>query len=102
MSCEIHIGDIGTELKIQIQDCGTIVDISAASQLSIMLKKPNGNTLTKSASLVNDGTDGLMQYVVESGVLDQSGSWKIQALVVFNTSKWYTNYETFKVYRNIL
>lgn len=102
MSCGIHLGDIGTSFRISILDCNSnAIDISNASTKQIIFKKPGGGSLTKTASFVTDGTDGLLEYNTISGDLDEVGTWKIQAYVVAPNGSWRTNFSSFKVHRNL-
>lgn len=58
-----HLGDVGCVIELQAQSpLGTNVDISAASGLTIYLRTPAGDVLTKTASLSSGGTDGKMRY----------------------------------------
>ena len=78
----VHQGDIGTELVVAVTDeDGEVVDISGATTLTIYLTRPNGTTLTKTAVLDDDGTDGLMRYDTVAGDLIAAGTWRIQGYV---------------------
>jgi hypothetical protein len=102
MTCGIHEGDIGTQFRVTVQDCnGTAIDISAATTTTIIFKKPDGSTLSKAASFVTDGSDGLIQYTSASGDLNTVGSWKIQSFVVTPSGQWHSEFESFKVHRNL-
>ena len=102
MASEIHVGDIGTILRVTIYDGTEIVDVSNVDSKTIYLQKPTGETLTKTAVYYTDGTDGIIQYVTESGDLDQAGTWQIQAKIDFGTDVFNTNIEKFKVLRNLV
>lgn len=102
MADNIHLNDVGTEFRVTILDEDNVaVDVSAASTLSLIFKKPSGTSSTKTATLVNDGTDGLIKYVTESGDLDEIGTWKIQAYFVSLNGSWKSNFKSFKVHRNL-
>ena len=104
MSAEkIHINDIGTSVRIQVQEDGVDVDISAATTLQIKLKKPSGILDTHIASFVTDGTDALMHYITASGDLDEAGTWRIQGFIIFPSSSGEFNTDTasFKVLNNL-
>ena len=102
MPCDIHEGDIGTKLLITVTDCGTIVDISTATSLSIFIKKPDGTILTRTGILETDGTDGQMYYITEAGDLDVAGTYKIQGRVSFASgASYYTSTATFRVECNL-
>jgi hypothetical protein len=102
MASEIHVGDIGTILRVTIYDGTEIVDVSNVDSKTIYLQKPTGATLTKTAVYYTDGTDGIIQYVTEDGDLDQAGTWQIQAKIDFGTDVFNTNIEKFKVLRNLV
>ena len=102
MLCGIRQNDIGTQLQVQISDCNdAIIDISAADTKQIILKKPSGSTLTKNASFMTDGTNGMLSYVTIDGDLDEIGTWKIQAVVGIGGNIWRSNFKSFKVHRNL-
>ena len=102
MTCGIHQNDIGTTIKIQISDCSdNALDISSADTIQIVFKKPSGTSVTKTATFTTDGSDGLIQYIIVDGDLDEIGSWKTQAVVTIGAYVWHSEYETFKVLRNI-
>ena len=108
MACseeELHYNDIGTVFLITMNDCvsgtSTVLDISGASSLEIILKSPSGVSSTKTASLNTDGTDGKMKYTTEDGDLNEVGTWRIQAKAAFGSSIFRSNIKTFKVYENL-
>ena len=85
MAEEVHVGDIGTIFRATMYDGSTVLDISGASTLQLIFAKPDGTTLTKTAVLTNDGTDGIMEYITVDGDLDTKGDWKIQGYVALYT-----------------
>ena len=102
MSCGTHINNIGTDFQVTITDCnGSALDISDATTKNIIFKKPSGTVLTKTALFVNDGSDGLLRYISVSGDINELGTWKIQADVTTPDGVWRSNFESFKVYRNL-
>jgi len=105
MDKEIQVGDIGTVLKFTIRDYGEdltpIVDISTATTKQIILQKPDGSTVLKTATFETDGTDGVLTYTIASDDIDESGQWKAQAIVVLSTGRWSTNIDEFFVKPNL-
>jgi flagellar basal body rod protein FlgG len=102
MACEIHEGDIGTTLTVTVTDCGTTLDISTATSLSIFIKKPDGTLLTRTGIFTTDGTDGKIYYVTVAGDTDVAGTYKIQGRVTFpSTASYYTSSATFHVECNL-
>lgn len=72
-------------VEVPDQD-GNPVNIAGASELTIYLTRPRvGNaapvTLTKTATLDTNGTDGAMKYTTTTGDLNVPGEWKISAYV---------------------
>lgn len=64
----------------------TGIDISTASSLSIRYKKPSGETGSWSGTL-----SGLtsITYGVQSGDIDEAGTWRFQAVVVISGETGY-------------
>ena len=69
---------IGTKLRWTVLDEGEVLDVSDASVMQLKLLKPDGSSTTKPLTFITDGTDGRVEYVVESGVLNISGTYKWQ------------------------
>lgn len=77
-------------------------DISAATLLELILMKPDGTAIVRPASLSSDGTDGVIEYTIQPGDLDQVGTWKVQGHVVLPTGEWYSSIQKFKVFSNLM
>lgn len=102
MACGIHVGDVGTQFRVTVQDCNsTVIDISDATTTEIIFKKPNGDTITQTAYFLTDGSDGIIRYIAASGDLDTTGSWKIQSHIITPSGEWNSEFKTFKVHRNL-
>ena len=101
MASEIHYGDIGVNFNITVMNDTVPLNVSNANSISIIFQKPDSSDLTKTASLVTNGTDGKIKYTTVAGDLDQIGTWQIQARVNFGASVFSTDIQKFKVYRNI-
>lgn len=104
MSCDaqIHVGDIGTAFIATVYDENSEVeDISTASSLAMTFKKPSGETLTVTAELYTDGTDGKMSYITEDGDIDETGLWQVQGVVIIGTTTFHTSIYNFKVIGNL-
>ena len=103
MACEIHIGDIGTRFLFTIQDCDSTdpVDVSTASSVEIVFKKPNGTNLVVAGTFLTDGTDGKVYYDTANGDIDQIGYWKVQGKVNFPTGLFYSDIHKFQVFANL-
>lgn len=101
MSNEIHVGDIGTLLIVTITDDDQVVDLSTATEITIIIKKPNGISYEKTASYYTDGTDGNITYTSVDGDFDAPGNYKIQGRVQINGGTFHSEVSTFKVHCNI-
>ena len=102
MAAGIHENDVGTQFQVTITGpLGNNTNISGATDKRIIFKKPDGTTVSKTADFVNTGSDGGLKYVTVSGDLNAVGSWKIQAYVVTPSGEWHSEFETFKVHRNL-
>lgn len=84
MTCQIHVGDIGTKLIVTITDCdtGLPINISGATVKKIKLTLPDLSVVEKTAVFSSDGTDGKIEYATIASDLSQAGRWKIQGYIV--------------------
>lgn len=85
-----YVGDIGTEILLDTQ-----VDISTATSVSILARKPDGTKTTWSAQ-VSGGTN--VRYVTQNNDLDVEGVWNLQAHVVSPTWSGHSEAVEFSVY----
>lgn len=74
---------VGVRIQVTIIEDGSPVDISTVTTKEIVFLKPGGRSQSKTASFVNSGTDGKLEYVTESGFLNTSGDWQAQGYIVF-------------------
>ena len=80
---KVQLGAVGVHLKFPITDQDNKpLDVSQATTLNLVFKKPDGSIVVKTAALVNTGTDGLVEYVTEAGFLDQVKTWRVQCEIV--------------------
>ncbi len=100
-SNEIHVNDIGTTFQLTFKDDGSVVNISSAT-ITIMLQGPDDVTLSKTGSLVSDGTDGKAEYVTISGDLSTPGTWKLQGKLAFASTTYFSDVHTFMVHKNLV
>ncbi len=94
---EVHVGDIGTKLILEVTEDGAVFDISAATTMKIRLKDPNDVVVEEDAVFATDGTDGLMQYVTVADDLDVAGVWEIQGYLVTPSGTWTSSKKQFQV-----
>lgn len=98
---EIHLNDIGTTFTITVKDGTTPVDLSTATTLNIVFVKPNGDPITRTATPVSGGADGVISYTTVDGDLNAVGTWCMQAVIAIGSSTWHTDIVKFKVHRNL-
>jgi|GEM_PF-1894291 hypothetical protein len=88
MTDTISIDDDGTDLQVTITESGVAVDISAATAYAVILKDPDGIETEKTAAVLNDGTDGIIHYVLT--VADKNGKvgeWSYKGKVTFSPTQ---------------
>ena len=102
MNATHFVGDIGTVFRftIQDQDCD-IVNLVTQTELLVFFKRPDGQSLQRSAALVTDGTDGQISYTTVAGDLSLEGRWSVQARVAIATGTFHSTVEHFEVRRNL-
>jgi len=97
----LHIGDAGTKIIIVVEEDGSPLDISLASEKVFRFTTGSGTALLKNASFVTDGSDGELEYTFLTGELSIPGMWYLQAKVVMPTGTWYTSIVSFMVEPNL-
>lgn len=85
-----YVGDIGTQIVV---NCG--VDISSATNTKLKVKKPDETIVEWVATI--SGTNNLT-YTTISGDLDQSGEYKLQALLTQDGWTGHGDVATFDIY----
>ena len=74
-----QLGDVGVALVVQIVDPeGAIINISAATNMKIKVRMPDGTSKNFTAVLYTNGSDGKMLYTTLAGDLGQAGTYAIQ------------------------
>ncbi len=102
-SGEIHVGDVGTAFRLRVRDeDDRIVDLNETVLRTILFRRPVSlDVVEKVGVFTNDGTDGLLQYVTESGFLSEPGHWKYQGYLVTPSGAWYTDIQKERVFPNL-
>lgn len=87
----IFKGEVGTEIRIDVG-----IDISDATLLQIVCRKPSGNQVTWNATQYEDTTEII--YTVGEGDLDEVGDYELRPYVEFgSTSKQFGEIVTLEV-----
>jgi len=94
---DLHVGDIGTIIYINIVEGGEALDISSATTKTIRFQKKDKTTMDKDGEFKTDGTDGILQYTTLTGDIDQKGRWLAQAYLEMPTWKGYSAKVEFQV-----
>ena len=99
----IQAGDIGTIVRLTIEDCGTAVDVSSASTKQIIFQSPTQGdaSVTQTASFFTDGTDGIIEYALIADDVDTAGTWRVQGKVVMPSGTWSSNVVEIRVLENL-
>jgi len=97
-----RIGNIGTIFRATLKvDIG---DLSTATRTEFHVLKPDGSTVTWTATFTTDGTDNKIEFkTVTVADLDQKGNWELEAYAETPGGKWYSaDRHKFKVGPTIL
>jgi hypothetical protein len=97
---KIIAGDYGQVIELTFNDVDTdaAADISSYSTtISMIFTNPAGAATTKTATFKTDGTDGVIQYTVESSFLT-AGSWSVRGRVAAGAAQLSTEEYAFKVF----
>lgn len=98
MAGQIHKGDVGTILRVQVTEKGKPFDASAATVHDVTFKKPSG-TITEPApaDFESNGVDGWFRYVTKQGDLDEAGPWQGELYLEAPNGAWTTELFSFPV-----
>ncbi|MHA2375570.1 MAG: hypothetical protein ACXAB9_05345 [Candidatus Thorarchaeota archaeon] len=96
MSDELHLGDVGTVIKVQCKDKGDVLDVSTTTVKKLKLQKRDKSILVRDMGFFTDGTDGWLKYVTSgSDLAGQKGKWKGQ--VYLEMPSWSGHCQAFDV-----
>lgn len=101
---DLHIDDVDVPIIFLVRDRANKkqpLPLQSATSLQLRFRKPSGDVVVKTASLYTDGSDGKMQYITESGFLDEDGTWSMQAMIEDDSGAIFTDIENFDVGENI-
>lgn len=92
--------DYGQVAKITFVDVDTdaAADISGySSTIQMIFTDPSGNETTKTAAFDSDGSDGIIKYTIDDGLLDEAGTWRVRGKVASGTAELTTEQHEFYV-----
>lgn len=90
--------DYGQVIELTFIDVDTnaAADISGYnSTIQMIFIDPDGVSTTKTADFKTDGTDGVIDYTVESGLFDQAGRWQVRGRVASGSATLTTEQKGF-------
>jgi len=79
----IYVGDYGIIISVS-----TEIDLTGATSYVLHVSKPNGIQVDWNPKPETDLTTGILNYFAESGDLDTSGSYLLQAEVAFGGKRY--------------
>ena len=98
----VQINTVGFAINVQILTNFKSMPLANATTKTLFLKKPSGAVIQKPLSFLTDGSDGKLIYYTESGDLDQSGDWELQAKIINPSGTWFTDTVIFTVLPNLI
>jgi hypothetical protein len=100
---EVHVDDYGTIFRFTIYNRGRVVDFSnpEATTKDFIFTDPDGVSTTKAGTFYTDGSDGIVQYVTISGLINKVGDWQVQVHIESTDGSWKTDIHDFTVYSNL-
>ena len=88
MALEAHVGDTGTVLRYTIKDGDTVVDLSLATSMTLVIRSKDRSISTITGTLFTDGTDGVVDFVSLVGTWTVSGASTEQVQLVLPSGSW--------------
>jgi hypothetical protein len=97
----LQVSDYGSKILATIRDGddGDPVNVTGYT-ITFRFLKPSGTTSDKSGSIVS-GAGGVVQYILESGLIDEAGAWRWQILLTNGTVSVRTEIKRFDVIANL-
>jgi hypothetical protein len=71
-----HVGELGRSIDVVCRD-----DLSTATNPSFLVQKPNGDTVTWEASVVQEGDAYILRYITKDGDFNEAGPYKIHPYI---------------------
>lgn len=107
---DVHVGDVGTRYKGELQDVGVAFDPSLAGVKRLTFQTPTG-VVHRDATVTTTGTGAAQKWFLEyvvlpadvaAGIHKRQGTYRWQGLVEFPTGERYsTNIESYEVAGNL-
>jgi len=98
---ELHVDDVGTEIRLTLLDDGVPVDLTGASELTILLRKPSGTVVAKTASVVGEPANGVIHCYTATEDLDEAGLYEIQTRIAVGSWSGHSDIRRVRVYANV-
>ena len=98
---EAHANDAGTEIRLTVTDSGVPVDLTGATELTILLLKPSGMVVEKTAAIVGAATDGVINCYTDADDLDETGLYFVQARIALAAWSGHSEKRQLRVYANV-
>ena len=99
MTDKMHVNDIGTAIVFTILEDGVALStLGSATTRQVKIRKPSGVEITKTASLVTDGSDGKMLITTVDGDLSEEGVFTFQPYIVIGSWQGHGNAVTQRIY----
>src|SRR5438309_3396699 len=86
---KIRLGAVNVDIIGTVKQDNVAVDISAATTHNLILTKPDGTEVTKSATFMTTGSDGKLHFYTLASDIDQAGIYEVRADLIFPTSTAY-------------
>lgn len=100
---DVQVNSYGWNLDLSIlDDQQAPVDVSAATSIQFVLKKPDATKIVVSAGFVSDGSDGKVRHEVVQGEITQVGTWRVQAHIITPTQDLWSTVAQFSVKGNLM
>jgi hypothetical protein len=101
MTDEVHIGDVGTIIRISITEQGSPLDLTDASVIKVKMKRKDRSTKEVDGTPYGPEIDGVVQCISDATYFTTKGKTTGQVYLEYPSGKWHTSDFEFEVYDNI-
>jgi hypothetical protein len=102
MSDEVHLGDIGTIIRISITEQGDPLDLTDASVIKIKMERKDRSTLFVDGAVYGNPLNGQVQCVSDDTYFTIKGKTTGQVYLEYPSGQWHTSEFEFEVFENIV
>lgn len=94
---DIRLNDFGTRFLVTVKDQDNEIYPITSKTIEFWFRKPDGEILSKTPTLVETGVYGQCYYVTQSGDINALGLWRLQLKITDTGEQFFSEIYPFRV-----